>query len=236
MSGNQVPPGLRLLNSLRLDSCPHCGIAHPYIAMQNQQGHWLNTSSYDGIRRTWGIYACSTCGKLVVATGAPNTSGGTEVTEIYPVPKSVAEEIPDEPKRFLAAAITCLHAPTAAIICSASAIDAMLKEKGYAAADKNVSLNTRINQAVASNLLTKEMGEWAHHVRLEANDQRHADINAVPPTREQAEQTIEFTEALAEILYVLPSRVTRGIARTQAVNASMTSISLANMQPQLKSS
>jgi hypothetical protein len=60
------------------------------------------------------------------------------------------------------------------------------------------------------------MGDWAHHVRLEANDPRHADKDADIPMREQAEQSIEFTEALAEILFVLPSRVKRGIKRAQA--------------------
>jgi|GEM_PF-3002552 len=60
------------------------------------------------------------------------------------------------------------------------------------------------------------MGDWAHHVRIEANDPRHADKDAETPTQEKAEQSIEFTEALAEILFVLPSRVKRGIKRAQA--------------------
>jgi hypothetical protein len=36
--------------------------------------------------------------------------------------------------------------------------------------------------------------DWAHHVRLGANDQRHADKNAGFPTKEDAEKSIEFTE------------------------------------------
>jgi hypothetical protein len=72
------------------------------------------------------------------------------------------------------------------------------------------------------------MGDWAHHVRLEANDQRHADKNAGFPTQEQAEQSIEFTEALAEILFVLPSRVRRGIDRALQVDVSATFTSSAS--------
>jgi hypothetical protein len=86
------------------------------------------------------------------------------------------------------------------------------QRKGY----EKGALNGRIKEAVDAGVLTTEMGEWAHHVRLEANDQRHADKNAGFPTQEQAEQSIEFTEALAEILFVLPSRVKRGIIRAQA--------------------
>jgi hypothetical protein len=87
----------------------------------------------------------------------------------------------------------------------------MLKEKGYD--DRDVTVNHRINKAVEGHLLTKEMGEWAHQIRLEANDPRHADKNASIPTVEQADQSIEFAEALADILFVLPSRVRRGIER-----------------------
>jgi Domain of unknown function (DUF4145) len=166
-------------------------------------GNWITTVDSSGKRQTWGIYACSTCGKVVVAQG---DDVNEDVIEIYPTPKSVPTEIPDEPRRFLIDAITCLHAPSAAILCATSSIDAMLKEKGYQAG----SLNDRIKEALASKLLTEEMGEWAHHIRLEANDQRHADPKASPPTREQAEKAVEFAEALADFLFILQDKVTRG--------------------------
>ena len=39
----------------------------------------------------------------------------------------------------------------------ASAVDAMLKEKGH----QDGTLNQRINKAVEDHLLTQEMGDWA---------------------------------------------------------------------------
>lgn len=75
------------------------------------------------------------------------------------------------------------------------------------------------------------MGVWAHHVRLEANNQRHADKSVPPPTTEDAEQSLEFAEALGEFLCVLPKRVKRGLIRanveiegetTVSVNATVT--------------
>ena len=220
MPGYQIPTGLMLHNSLALESCPHCGIAHPYVGMPNQ-ANWVQSIANDGKMRMWGVYACSSCGKLVVATG--DGGPGKQVTEVYPVPKSVAEEIPDKPKEFLRQAYRSLSAPAGAVVLCASSIDAMLKERGYAKG----SLNARISEAVDAGLLNTEMGEWAHHVRLEANDQRHADKNAGFPTQEQAEQSIEFTEALAEILFVLPSRVQRGIIRAQA-SGNFTATGIAN--------
>ena len=216
MSGNQVSPGLLLRNILPLDFCPHCGTARPFIGMPNQ-ANWVPFAGHDGKRRLWGVYGCSSCGKLIVAVG-DDDKPETPVKEIYPVPKSPPEEVPQKPKEFLRQAYLSLSAPAGAVMLCASAVDAMLKAHGY---DQD-SLYDRIEKAVSNHLLTKEMGEWAHHVRLEANDQRHADKNAGFPTQEQAEQSIEFTEALAEILFVLPDRARRGIIRAKAVGTSTT--------------
>jgi hypothetical protein len=89
---------------------------------------------------------------------------------------------------------------------AASAVDAMLKEKGL----KDGSLYNRIEQAAANHLITPGMAEWAHEVRLDANDQRHADENAPLPTSDDAQRIVEFASALAEFLFVLPARVQRG--------------------------
>jgi hypothetical protein len=51
--------------------------------------------------------------------------------------------------------------------------------------------------------------------RLEANDQRHADDEAELPTVQDAKQAIEFTKTLGEILFVLPSKVRKGIEETK---------------------
>ena len=90
---------------------------------------------------------------------------------------------------------------------AASAVDAMLKAKGY----KDGSLYQRIKEAAVGHIITADMATWAHQVRLDANDQRHADESASFPTREEAQRSLDFALALAEILFVLPTRVTRGI-------------------------
>jgi hypothetical protein len=226
MSGNQAPQGLMLQNVLALEYCPHCGIAKPYIAMPIQ-ANWVRFAGHDGKERIWGVYGCSWCGRLIVAVG--QAGPGSQVTEIYPVPESVAEEIPEKPREYLRQAILTVHAPAGSVMLCASAVDAMLKEKGH----QEGTLNQRINKAVEDHLLTQEMGDWAHHVRLEANDPRHADKDADIPTQEQAEQSIEFTEALAEILFVLPSRVKRGIDRVLRVKVSGTARSSGIVTPRL---
>lgn len=148
-------------------------------------------------------YACESCGGSVL-TSSPGPGG--EIVELYPSGQEVDEAIPDPAKTYLLQAIESLHAPAGAVMLAASSIDAMLKNKGYTEGD----LYPRIEKAGKEHLITKEMAVWAHDVRLDANDQRHADENATLPTEADASKCVEFAKALAEFLFVLPKRVERG--------------------------
>ena len=90
---------------------------------------------------------------------------------------------------------------------AASAVDAMLKLRGLTEG----SLYARIEKAAEQHLITPEVSQWAHAVRLEANGQRHADENAPLPTDADAKRSIDFAIALGDILFVLPARVRRGL-------------------------
>jgi len=95
---------------------------------------------------------------------------------------------------------------------AASCVDAMLKEKGL----KDGSLYERIEQAATQHLITDDMAEWAHDIRLDANDERHSDEKSEMPSNLDAKRVVEFAEALGEILFVLPSRVRRGREELEA--------------------
>ena len=139
---------------------------------------------------------------MVVSIGDPNRS----VTKVWPEPQVVHEELPPRAKDFLTQAIASVHAPAGAVMLTASSVDAMLKAKGY----REGSLYTRIDAAANDHLITEEMSAWAHEIRLDANDQRHADEEAPLPEAADAEKAIEFAKALAQFLFVLPARVERG--------------------------
>ena len=91
---------------------------------------------------------------------------------------------------------------------AASAVDSMLKLKSY----KEGNLYARIELAAKEHLITADMAKWAHDVRLDANDQRHADDSAPLPSVEDAKRCVDFAQALAQFIFVLPARVQRGIA------------------------
>jgi len=118
----------------------------------------------------------------------------------------VDADLPEKARAYLAQAINSLHAPAGAVMLAASAVDAMLKDKGLV----DGTLYARIDKAAADGTITGDMRDWAHEVRLDANDQRHADKDAALPTSEDAERAVEFASALGTFMFVLPARVRRG--------------------------
>jgi hypothetical protein len=99
-----------------------------------------------------------------------------------------------------------LHAPSLAQIGAASSVDAIPKQMGL----KSDSLSHHIDETKKNHLVTPERAEWASEVRLDTNDERHAEKDADLPTREDSVKIIDFAMALAEFLFVLPIMVTRG--------------------------
>jgi hypothetical protein len=151
---------------------------------------------------------------LVLAAGVPNDNrADARVHFVYPGMRTAAGELPDIARKFLQQAYDTLHAPDAAAVMAGSAVDAMLKAKGY----EKGSLYDRIDQAVTDHVLTSGMGEWAHWVRLGSNRPRHADKDKPHMSLEEARQSVEFAEALGQFLFVLSSRITKGIEAAEKV-------------------
>lgn len=180
--------------------CPHCNVATPLLSGVHafHSGNANGTSKYK-----WRVYVCSRCG---FPTVGGCTAGAPFIELVFPKRARVADEIPEKPRSFLTQATESIHAPSGAIMLCASSVDAMLKEKGL----KTGNLYSRIEAAAKSHLVTQEMAVWAHEIRLDANDERHADDTAPLPTEEDARKAIAFTSALAEFLFVLPTKIERG--------------------------
>jgi hypothetical protein len=169
----------------------------------------VKTVAHDGSdSRDWSVYKCNNCGGAVLAAAH---HGIQNVSEIYPSNIIVEDAIPSRAKSYLQQAIDSLHSPAGAVMLTASAVDSMLKEKSYT----DGSLYDRINKAATEHVITQDMALWAHQVRLDANDQRHSDENVELPTRDEAQRSIDFAQALAQFLFVLPTQVTRGLTESK---------------------
>lgn len=187
-------------DGLELERCPDCGVAKSLLVQMHSQRTEKNSVL------AWHMYICSTCKGCVCAFGAP----GRQALKIIPAIDNVAESIPEKLSSLLSQAKNSLVAPAGSVMLSASAIDAMLKERGLTEG----SLYKRVDEAVKTHLITQDMAKWAHYVRLDANDQRHADVAATLPTIDDAKKCLDFALALAEVLFVLPARVREGMRET----------------------
>lgn len=191
---------MELTELLMLPSCPHCGSSNPTLTMMTQI---VRTTSIEGYTYRWGTYSCKRCALPVTAVA----NDANYVLQTFPETEIVSEDVPERPRVYLTQALISIAAPSGCIMLCASSVDAMLKEKGFTKG----KLYARIASAIESHLLTPEMGSWAHQIRLDANDERHADETADLPTVIDAKNAIKFTQALAEYLYVLPAKITAGI-------------------------
>jgi hypothetical protein len=196
---------LVLHEHLKIDRCPHCRVAFPTLSKV-----WETiTTEYDGTnQRHWRIYQCTGCGHLVSAYAQ---GWNAQVLKIFPSHTEADLSIPEKARHYINQCMDSLGSPAGAIMLAASAVDEMLKQKGFVGG----SLYRRIDQAKKGHVITGEMALWAHQVRLEANGQRHSDEETPLPDKEDAKQSLDFVTALAEFLFVLPSKVKRGLEKPQ---------------------
>ena len=188
-----------LVQELDIPRCPRCGVASPHMSTQQE----TNTQSANGgPLRFWRTYRCGSCAGIVLAE-SPEVAGA--IIRMDPAPETVDDVIPERARAYLTQALDSLHAPSGAVMLAASAVDAMLKDKNFIEG----SLYNRIDQAAEDHLITPQMALWAHEVRLDANDERHADENSELPESQDAERSVAFAQEFAEYLYVIPSRINR---------------------------
>jgi hypothetical protein len=195
---------MSLPQSLQLERCPHCQVDRPNLAIVWQS---LSQDSEGQNFRHWAAYKCARCGGIVTAFALQTAGQGVDRPQgWFPGEKHLDEDIPQRARGYLSQAIASTHAPAGAVMLAGSAVDAMLKKKGYTEG----SLYTQIDKAAEEHVITSEMAAWAHDIRLEANKQRHVDEDTPLPSPSDAERAIEFATALAQFIFVLPARVKRG--------------------------
>lgn len=205
-----------------VERCPRCGVASPLLTTvskptkhysENAGNTWWHfTASCSRCKRHTLFYGWSSRSETPSGDGTPSV---VRIQESFPATDTAAEELPERAQRFLQQALDSRHAPDGALMLAASAIDAMFKAKGY----KSGTLYSRIESAHSAGVLTSEMHQWAHEIRLSANEPRHADDEYEGASASDAEQCIQFAKALGEYLFVLPARVIKWKGSADAKSA-----------------
>jgi Domain of unknown function (DUF4145) len=71
------------------------------------------------------------------------------------------------------------------------------------------NLRAEIDGLAAKGLLPPIMKEWAHELRLLANESAHPSAMAESPSKKDVTDVVEFLEYLLQYLYSLPNRITQ---------------------------
>jgi hypothetical protein len=192
---------------LDLENCPQCQVAKPLLTQIWFSPPYLyNNDLFDG---GWAVYQCSKC-RRVILTCAP---GYEEIRLIWPKQTILPTEIPDRARKALSEAVKIMGAaPSASIIQSQRAVELMLHAKGVTVG-KDVTFNDKIKEAADKQIMIPAMVDWANEIRWAANDERHLNVEDATP--DDAQQCVEFALALAQNLFVLPARITRGLDRAK---------------------
>ncbi len=91
----------------------------------------------------------------------------------------------------------------AANVMARSALQFVVRESGAS----GPNLKSQIDDLVAKRALHSLMGEWAHELRLLANESAHPNLAPAPPSPEDTRDILSFLDFLLYCLYDLPFEI-----------------------------
>jgi len=175
--------------------CPYC---HKYTFL-TRRGEW--PSQYG---KYW-IGECNSCHRAVLVK---DYHGVNNPQEIYPapLPEPVDERVPSPIRKDFEEALRCfsISAFRAAGVMARRALQSCCLDKGAREEEKLVK---QIEWLFEQRIITKELKDWAHEVRLVGNDAAHPKNpkEDQPITKEDAKVILDLLEQFTNVLYVAPA-------------------------------
>lgn len=203
-------------------TCPHCLTENAYIKAISCQS--LPPAGRHG---RWSIiFQCHACSRLTiveVTDSQPECSSPLSRISHSPhavhlrnshewlirnqFPMNASIKAPDHtPDRIAAAFVEAQDnlkrgtLETSQLLCR-KALDLATKEL---IGNDNDTLFRRIENLAARNLITPQMAQWAHLVRIQGNESAHSDETS---TEEEAQALLDFTETFLLYAFTLPEMV-----------------------------
>lgn len=200
------------------ESCPHCLKDNAVLICIAESQYKEHIYSL--------VFECKSCSRMLVAEvmtsvyGGPsyvaknsnfpviaNTHPNFRVINLYPKIKKhkAPDNIPEKSERFYIEAKEN-HARgnfETCVMLVRKVLDISTKEILGEEAKKE-TLNQRISILRAKDLITEQMKDWAHIVRIESNDSVHSDEEF---TEAEAAELLNFTEIFLMYSFTLPAMV-----------------------------
>jgi len=152
----------------------------------------------------WALLQCADCLDPLVQI-RQDFGDGFEADEprfVYPEPRSLSQNIPDGLRQEWAEARACFDAKAykATVVMVRRTLEGTCREQGVSERTLAQSLKKLEQQSKITGMLV----EWADLLRVVGNEGAHYTGRDV--TREDAEDSLSFAEALLDHLYVLQKR------------------------------
>lgn len=189
--------------------CPECD--RPVIAQP--KGSLISGNDPDeGNIERWTLFACEDQHPiLMVETEQDSEWGPDGVVGAYfgdpyrvypPQDRVLSTEIPGQLRQIHEEARACIRAKayTAAAIMSGRALEAVCDLNNV----QGRNLQDRLAQMRDNDLIDGRLWDWAETLRAVRNAAAHSSMEST--SRQDAEDTVAFTEALLDYLYVLTAR------------------------------
>lgn len=170
--------------------CPHC---HRFTYLTSKCNFGNQTGE-------WDTSECNACHKVVLIH--------KNMGVIYPspLPKAIDQRIIKTIRTDFAEAILCfsVEAYRAASVMARRALQNICLDKGAKESDK---LEKQIDWLFEQAIVTKELKEWAHEVRLVGNNAAHPKKpdEDIPVSKEDADDILKLLEQFCQVLYVAPT-------------------------------
>jgi hypothetical protein len=161
-------------------------------------------------RLNFDVYQCGNCAGFVhVLWSASEWGGGLHNFRVLPWPigkPKAPEHWPDNITRYWVQAHDTAKSENwdAAALMARSALQVAVRSHGA----KGGSLNKEIDDLASRGVLPSHMKDWAHELRLLANESAHPDTSeAVTPNKADVSDVLRFLDFLLVYLYNLPHQI-----------------------------
>jgi hypothetical protein len=184
--------------------CPHCH--EPTTASVRGEAVWDGFAGEEAVNppTEWRLLQCTHCWHpcLQAREDYGGGFGDDDPIVMYPAPQRISPAVPQPLRNEWEEARTCLDAKayTACAVMVRRTLEGTCKDQGVKAKNLAKALQELRDQGLTEGILA----EWADALRVLGNQSAHFTGREV--SREDAEDSLAFAEALLDHLYVLRRR------------------------------
>lgn len=199
--------------------CPHCDVMSNFSSGHTVHTRWGEPSNKLDVQvSTW---SCQNCGGILLIFSKFIDTGEWGEWKTYPasIPK-VDKSVPSKVAADFISAVNCEaigEYKPAATMFRRSLQQVMLDKKASGA-----NLVNQIDDLSKNGIITPELKEWAHEIRLWGNEGAHPSkdgLDVMSP--EELREVRNFLEHMFEYIYIMPAKLTA--SRASRINRNQNS-------------